>query len=92
MLANVVSAGVPSDRGTAAAPTPAAVVVVGAVEEELLLEQDEESDDDNEEDVQLLDASELVGVVLASDVPVELLAKGMDIARVIPESSSCLSQ
>lgn len=91
-MANVVSAGVPSDSGEAAAPAPAAVVVVAAVEEELLLEQDEESDDDSEDDVQLLDASELAGVVLVSDEPVELLAKGIDIARVIPESSSCLSQ
>lgn len=89
--ASVVSAAVASDSD-AAATTPGAVVVVAAVEEELLLEQDEDSDEDNEEEAQLLDASELTGVVVASDELVELLAMGIDMASVMPESSSCLSQ
>lgn len=86
--ASVVSVAVASDNGVAA---EVAVVVVAAVVLllELLLEQDDDNDEDNEDEAQLLDANELVGVVLASDdePPIELLAIG-----IVMASSSCLSQ
>lgn len=87
--ASVVSVAVASDNDVAADATPAAeVVVVAAVVEELLLEQDDDMEDDNDDDAQLLDASELEGVVVDN----ELLAIVMFIVNVIGDSSSCLSQ
>lgn len=80
-----------SDNGVAAV----AVVVVAAVVLllELLLEQDDDSEEDKEDEAQLLDANELVGVVVAIDEPpMELLPIGMFMASVIAESSICLSQ
>lgn len=80
-----------SDNGVAAV----AVVVVAAVVLllELLLEQDDDSEEDNDDEAQLVDANELVGVVVASDEPpMEPLAIGIVMANVIAESSICLSQ
>lgn len=89
MSASVVSVAVASDNNADAdAPPAAEVVIVAGVVEELLLEHDDDMEDDSDDDVQLLDASELEGVVVDN----ELLAIVMLIADVIGDSSSCLSQ